>query len=343
MAAIILSPIGSGEASGLEAVNLTILVRDTDWVGSFNTIEVWRSRGTSGGPFEPLTAPTWLPAQLPESGGAQSVLSGPSVDLAGKSLRLYVDKTQAVPILFTGGGLLTFADAASQINLQSLGLLVAYVDSANRLVVKTQDLGVAATLEVEASDAASLLALPLQAPDNYTFGKDAHIQLTPGLTSYTFTDPFGSKSYFYRMRFRDSLTGSNSEFSLPFSPNLAQGIAASSLVQGYLYLAKLDGKPLAGREVALRSEFTGNSVDGYLLAGCDLAQKTNDAGYVSFLLVRGQEYHLSIAGMNLVKTVITPTNPDITSFSLIDPTHAPENDYFRVRVPEIPMLERRSL
>jgi len=42
--------------------------------------------------------------------------------------------------------------------------------------------------------------------------------------------------------------------------------------------------------------------------------------------------------LNLVKTVSAPTDTTITSFQLVDANFSEQEDYFRVRVPQIPTL-----
>jgi hypothetical protein len=212
------------------------------------------------------------------------------------------------------------------------------VDTSAQLVIETMEPGTAAALRVLPSEAASTLALPLQPPDDLVFGKDARIALTPGVNLYLFTDGAGSTSFFYRTRFRNRSTGSVSEFSLPFSVGQVVGVNPLNLACGYLDLIDLQGRPLVSREVSLSAQYNGTMVDGKSVLGNALSKLTDAFGHIEFTLVRGMQYELSIAGSNLVKTILVPTDPAITSFPLLDPDISEQQDYFRVRIPQIPTL-----
>jgi hypothetical protein len=342
MSNIIISPLRSHMSPAFEAVNLNIVTKDSDFEGLFNLLEVWRSRSTASGPYEELTSDFWRPARLPKNGGdiPESPVSGPSVQIVGKTLELVLKERDTIAVVFSGTDPLTLAQVASQIAAQSAGRLRSYVDGLSHLVIETLEPGTGACLRVIPSDAASILALPLQSPDYLAFGKDARIQVIAGVHSYLFTDLSGSTEFFYKTRFRNSSTIAFSEFSLPFGSGQEVGLNLSQLVCGYVDLVDLQGKPLVGREVSLSSQFNGTVVDGKSVAGNPLMKRTDLAGHVEFTLVRGMQYDLAIAGMNLVKTIVVPTDLTVSSFRLLDPDISEQQDYFRVRVPQIPTLLR---
>lgn len=337
---IVVSPLRPNEKPAFEVANLEILVKDSDWLDTFNRIEVWRSRSTPGGPYEELTAYAWVPARLPKDGGDRPVIvvAGPTVNIVGKTLEFLLKEKDKIPVLFTGVDPLTLSQVAFQIGAQSGGRLTSYVDEDAHLVIETLEPGTGAVLRVLVSDAASILALPLQEPDTLVFGRDARISLVQGSNVYYFSDISGSTEYFYKTRFFNSATGAVSAFSMPFGTGQALGVSPQFLVSGFLDLATSDGKPIVGRRVTLSLNFNGTLVDGKLLAGNALSQHTDILGHVEFNLVRGAKYDLAIAGLNLVKTVIAPTDTSITSFQLVDPDFSEQQDYFRVRTPQIPTL-----
>ena len=340
MSTIVVSPLRPNEKPAFEVVNLEILVKDSDWLGTFDQIEVWRSRSTMGGPYDELTADAWKPARLPATGGDQPtvVVAGPTTNIVGKALELLLKERDAISIVFTGFDPLLLSQVASQISAQSAGRLHSYVDADAQLVIETLEPGTGAALRVLLSDAASILALPLQEPDDLVFGKDARIPLVHGSNVYHYSDISGSTEFFYKTRFFNSTTGAVSAFSLPFGSGQALGVAPQFLVSGFLDLATSDGKPVVGRRVTLSLTFNGTIVDGMLLAGNALSKHTDAFGHVEFNLVRGAKYDLSIAGLNLVKTVSAPTDTTITSFQLVDANFSEQEDYFRVRIPQIPTL-----
>lgn len=345
MAQIVVSPLRADVAPSFEVVNLDILVKNEDFIGYFDLIEVWRSRGNASGPYEELTADSWKPARLPKGGGDNPATPqvGQEVNIVGKALEFVLKERDTVMVLFTGTDPLTYAGVASQITAQSAGRLRSYVDAGGKLVVETLEPGTGAALRVVPSDAASFLALPMQEPDSLAFGHDARIQLIKDRTTYRFSDISGSTTYFYKTRFRNRSTTAVSEFSLPFGVGQALGVSPANLVVGYLNLVTLDGHPLTGREVSLASPFTGEIVEGRILAGDALVRRTDEAGHVEFTLVRGQKYTVAIAGLNLAKELVAPTDPAVTSFSLICPTAGSQDDYFRVRAVMLPTAERRHL
>jgi len=338
------SPPGPLSSTAFEVVTLNITALDGDFVGRFDTIEVWRSRGTESGPYEELTGDVWRGARLPRVGldPPASPETGPDVNVVGLTLEFLLNEKTPVSITFTGSDPLTLAQAAVQIAAQSLGLLRSWVDENVKLVVETAEPGTGATLRVIASDAASFLGLPTTAPDDFAFGTEARIPLLVGVNRYTFNDKAGASTFFYKTRFRNRFTNTASAFSQTYSASLAVGIDSTSVVLGYLDLIALDGTPVIGIEVSLRSPFVGQLISGKLVAGQDLMRKTDVNGHVEFTLVRGQTYTLAIAGTNLAKEIVTPTDQTVTSFLLVDAKFATQDDYFRARVPQIPTMERRS-
>jgi hypothetical protein len=329
---------------GLEytPVNLDIVIKDSDFNGMFDLLEVWRSRSTVGGPYGELTSDSREPARIPFNGGdAPSVpLDGPLVQVVGKELLFILNKKYSVSVLFSGTDPLTTAEAAIQIAAQSMGRLRSYVDSSFKLVVETTESGTGASLEIPSTDAASILGLPITSPDNLVFGKDSRIQLSLGVNEYTFVDFSGSTDFYYKIRFSSRLSGNVGEFSLPFSVGQEVGLSPGNLVLGYLDLVDLQGKPLVGREVSLSSQYNGTLVEGKSVIGNTVSKNTNISGHVDFNLIRGVTYELSISGSNLVKTIIASLDPTVAAFPLLDANMSEQVDYFRVRVPQIPTLLR---
>lgn len=331
----------------VQAITLEILVRNEDNSGVYNLIEVWRSTVSEAGPFEELTAESWKPARVPSSASdpPSAPITGPSVNAVGRQLSFIVqnaDLSGQLSIIFSGSDPLTLANIANQISNFSFGKLRAYVASGPTLVVETVAIGAASYLEILESDTASILGLPTQKPDSAGFGKEARIALVAGQSTYSFLDPAGSPDFFYKTRFRDRNTGAVSEFSAAFSGQQAAGLGTNALVVGYLNLVSNDGKPLAYREVSVHANFDATTSGGKIVAGNDMVQSTDQAGHVEFTLVRGKKYTVAISGTNIVKDVTAPLDQAVSSFMLADPNFSDQSDYFRARVPEIPVLERRS-
>lgn len=330
-----------------QAVTLNILVNSEAFAGIFDELEVWRSTGP-GVPFMEITGPLWSAARIPHDGGDVPVVlvPGPQVNVINKRLSILVrsgDLTQ-LDFDFIGSSAAILKDVAIQITDQSLGRLHSYVDENAELVLETVAVGNSAYLQVLSTDAAIFLGLPTTLPDSEAFGKESRIKLRPGVTVYAFSDQAGSPTTSYKTRFRNTLSGLTSEFSIPFTGTQAIGVSSPNLVIGYLTLVDASGRPLPNIAISISSKFQGTTVEGKVVAGADLVDSTNSDGYVEFVLIRGQSYTMGIAGTNIVKDIVAPTDASIMSFLLTDPAYGNgDNDYFLVRVPDLPTLERRSI
>lgn len=339
MATLVVTPLGTHDEPQFEVVDLQIIVKEDDWVGAFDQVEVHRSRLTAGGPYDELTGERWLPARLPSTGGEPSAIVGRSVNVVGQTLQLRLKERDDVYVTFSGGDPVTLAEVANQVTQQGLGQVTAHVDAAGELVVQTTEPGTGAVLRVITSSAASILALP---QEELAFGQNNRVALLRGTTSYRFTDLSGSTEYFYRTRFRNRLTNAVSEFSQPFGVGAQVGVNPVNLVCGAARLVWPNGRPMCGREVHLRHIFSGAQVDGYTVGGQDLSGRTDADGHVEFTLIRGQLYDVTVAGLDLAVRVTAPTDPTVSSFSLLDPALNTQQDYFKVRIADIPFAARRN-
>lgn len=338
----------SPQVPEFQAVTLNILVNNEAFAGIYDELEVWRSAGP-GVPYIEITGPRWATARIPHDGGEvpEILVPGPQVNVINKRLSVLVrsgDLSQ-LDFDFIGSSAAILKDVAIQITTQSLGRLHSYVDERAQLVLETVAVGISAYLQVLPTDAAVFLGLPTELPDSEAFGKESRIDLRAGQSTYVFADQVGSPTASYKTRFRNSLSGITSEFSVPFTGVQAIGVSAANLVTGYLNLVGNNGRPMSNVAVTVSSVFNGSMVEGKVVAGADLVDSTNSDGYVEFVLIRGQSYTMGIAGTNIVKDITAPTNAAITSFSLVDPAYATSDrqDYFKARVPDLPTLERRFI
>jgi len=348
MATIIASPLQVDEQDlgpSEEVVQLQILVKDEDWKGLFDHLEIWRSRASISGPFEELTSDRWRPARLPKTAGdlPSPAVTGASVSIVGLILQLKVNEKDDLVITFTGTDPLTFSDVASQITAQGLTKVRSYVDAEGTLTIETTEPGTGAVLRVVGGDAAPLLGLPIDEPSNLAFGQDARIPLKEGVETYLFTDIRGSDAYYYKTRFRNRSTQGVSEFSQPFSVGQALGISASNIVCGQLDLVTLEGRPLCNVEVSVYNRFRGGLVEGRLVTGGAQTKITNQNGHVEFLLVRGTDVTVSISGTDIVRDITVPTDETVNIFQLLGADPATGDDHWKVQVPNIVYAERRSL
>lgn len=327
-----------------ERFELSFFIEGATWAGIFDSLEVWRSRGTSQGPYEPLTDDSWSPARLPlnTAGDPPSpAQAGPSVPLVGQTLQFLVDERTPITVLFTGTDPLTFGQAATQIQAQSLGLLTAFA-LGSALIVQTVEPGAKAILRCAGGEAAPLLGLTASEPGSLAFGRDARIVLIRGEQDYGFVDPNGCEAYFYKARFFNSALRTVSQFSQPFQGLARPGLEVSSLCRGYVTLVDMSGEPAVNQEVLIYNKFNGTQAEAKTVAGGSQRLLTDKNGRAEILLVRGTLVTVAIGGTTLVRDVLIPTDPTVEAVDLLASANG-TNDVFTVQIPNIPYAVRRSL
>jgi len=328
-----------------QAVQLQLRAVQADWAGLFDRLQVWRSTSGADGPYVELTAPTWLGARVPADvvgDPPSSPPSGPSAFVVGMTASFLIDETTHIDVTFTGSNPITRSQAASQIVAQSRGMLTSFVTMDGRLVVQSVEAGNKAILRVLATDAAALLGLPTTDPAWANYGKDARIVLRPEQELYPFVDWHSGSGYFYKTRFSSDIDNTVSDFSLPFTLTTGGSIDPSSLVLGTVDLVDVQGRAVQNREVTVYSKFQGNVINGRVMTSTDARVVTDADGHAEFLLVRGAQVTVSVAGTQLARDLTVPTDPTITSFNLLDPSVG-SDDVFVVQVPNIDFAVRRSL
>jgi hypothetical protein len=326
-----------------ERFQLDFFVSGRSWQGLFDRIEVWRSRGTPEGPYEPLHGDSWSPAVLPPGAPAPPASSqdGPPVALQGTDLTLLINEQTPVTTTFTGNNPFTFGEAATQIQEQSNGLLTAYVNS-DILVVQTVEVGAKVVLRCTGGDAAPLLGLATQEPNSVAFGLDARIVLILGQEQYGFVDANGSPEYYYRARFFNSFTRTVSQYSDPFQGAVVAGLSPTALCRGYVRLVDVTGAPAVNQEVLVYNQFNGTLIEGAAVVGSAQRLLTDQHGHAELLLARGALVTVSIGGTPLARDVQVPTDTTVPSINLLSADNG-QNDLFTVVVPNIPYAVRRTL
>lgn len=327
----------------VELVQLRIITKLEDWDALFDQVEVWRSKELPQGPYEELTGDGWLPARVPKVADDPFVPqpTGPDVYIDGLGLNVRVDDEEDFVVTFSGPDPVTYAAAAAQVTAQGAGRFTAYLTELADFVLQGTRPGTGAQLEVTGGDAAPLLGLAIDPPENYGRGKDARLTLVSGKEEYDFTDLLGSKKYYYKTRFRNSTTNAVSEFSTAFSVGQALGVSPANIVCGYLDLVKSDGRPLANQLVQVYAPVQTALVEEKLVTGARQAKVTDVNGHIEFTLVRGVSYTVSITGTDIVREIRAPTDTSVKLFNLLK--EGLEDDAFTVQVPNIVYAERRTL
>lgn len=307
---------------------------DDEEMTGYESLEVWRSTLDAGGPYSELTANSWGPAIYRVSTGSKKI--------AGKSISFLVG-TVPIDIVFSGTGLVTPYQMADQIEAGGVGLLHATAgvgaSGATYLEVSTSNVGVSAMLMVTGGAAAPIIGFSTYPPTNTHYGTDARVRLQKTNT-YLFEDPWGRAGYFYKTRLRRDSDGTVSEFSVPINGNETRTVTPDKLIRGTVLVVDLQGRPVANRSVMISTKDTihNSLIDGMVVDADDQVVLTDKKGYASILLLRGVRVAVGIAGTGLVRDVTPPTDPNINSFNLFDPSVGTD-DAFRVMVPEFNMAE----
>lgn len=323
-----------------EVITLDVFLKDSDFVGTYDQLQVWRSTTGSSGIYEELTAGEVSAALLPSTGGLPSAQPGPDVVISGKELLVGIGRSvgSVFQLTLSGTDPQSTADVAAQINTAPGNIyFTAYVDGAGKLVLKTVAVGQTAGIQAS-GDAAVILGLP----STQSVGREIRLSLVPGVARYYFTDLFGSSKYYYKTRFYNSSTGAVGEFSQPYAAITRVVVDPTTTIRGYVELVRVDGKPLVGQYVRIHATFNGSLINNKTLVGSDLIQATDAFGRVEFSLARGHKVTVSIPGTDIYRSITVPSDPELESFNLLDPSIADE-DVFKAAVPEIIIAERRSL
>ncbi len=323
----------AGVATG-QVVSFTIGASVEQTSNLFTHIEVYRSRSGEFGPYEEITGPEWGPAQFRVP--AKNLL------LSGKVASFRVGETTDISISFSGSNPLSPVTIATQIQAQGLGLISSYIDGTD-LLIESRQPGAAATLRALDSDGTALLGLPLVEPDSVAFGHDARIPIVAGKEDYDFSDPHGQKDYFYKVRFFNPGLNSVSDFSEPFTIGGTSPVDENLLVSGFLQLIDIGGLPMEGTDVRVHMKSQSTLLgDTYLVGESNISKVTDAEGLAEFTLPRGVEIAVVVVGTNISRDVVTPTDPSVKSFNLLDPAYG-SDDAFKVQRPQFDYAVRRAL
>lgn len=327
------------------SISIGFSAPEAEWAGLFDKIEVWRSRDASGGPYEELTASDWTTARQPP--GADDPPPAPVFGLlsnvSGKQLDLLYRERDEISIIFTGADPLSYQNIADQITAGGRRLVRGYVTTDNVLVIETYAVGTTSVFRVLSSDAASILGLPSDTTGAQVFGRNPRISLIHGKEEYQFIDGYGADTYWYKIRFRNSTQGTTSEFTAPFQVGAGTLVSTSNTITGYVDIADLQGRAIANREVIVGDGPTPHLVDGVVTIGIKQSAFTDADGRAEFTLIRGKQVTIAIVGTGVAKDILPPVDQNIGTFNMLDPTYSVQNDYFKVRAPNIPFASRRSI
>lgn len=293
----------------------------------YDEIRVWRSTGDQFGPWTLIA-------------GAPSVASILGDDrtepfsLNGKTLDLRIHGVTVVPVAFSSSPDPYPAGIAASDIAAALGVLGGASVVNGQVLIQTALAGTDASIEIAGGTGYSYLGF--QSYD-YGIGSDSAIPLVSGQQDYDYIDHNGSTSYWYRTQFRNSLSGSVSDYSVPFPASKIQQLPSTDLITGTCHLVDQQGYALQNQEIHVFNLFEPSQRSGYTIFGMDEYVRTDARGYAEIKLVRGSLVEVAWVGTSVRRRIRVPTTG--SEFDLLDASLAEDN--FGIHIPAIRLSERR--
>jgi hypothetical protein len=178
-------------------------------IALYDQILVFRSTTGIGGPFVELTSDTPRAAQL------TGTEVGP-FNINGKTLAIQVRGGATQTVTFTGADPVAIGAVITEVTAGTSGIIAS--DDGGKLKLETDGTGTDETLKIIEGTALADLGFTV---GQFDVGEAARIGLLEGVTSYLFTDVFGSADYYYQTQFRNSGSGDTSDTSDPIQGQLS--------------------------------------------------------------------------------------------------------------------------
>jgi hypothetical protein len=302
--------------------------RVDDVLTAFDEIEVHRSIAGEGGPYTEITI---------DSGPTAAVIDGSTTgpfDLDGLSLEVLIDLNSSPDTInFVGDGL-DIDSVISQINAVVAGLASEIPTDTDQLRLSSGSTGTGSTLTVTAGAAATALGLSA----TKVSGKADRISIVSPTENYTFRDLDGDLSYYYKIRYVSSVSGTTSSFSDPRQGSADTVVAAANLSLAKVYLATAEGKPVVGRRVIfyVQTAIQSAGEDYFSIPGHDgrVVAETNEQGYAQAMLFRNATYRVHIEGASYMREFIVP---DLTEFDILPLIGTSPDPFDIVQAPSRPI------
>uniref|UniRef100_A0A7C3SNE5 Uncharacterized protein n=1 Tax=Dictyoglomus turgidum TaxID=513050 RepID=A0A7C3SNE5_9BACT len=232
--------------------------------------------------------------------------------LSGKEFKIVVN---GISYSFTFGSEQSASSVAGRIN-NEITTVIATAES-GYVRITTKDTGLGTTLEIQESSEAGVV-LGFYEGD-WDVGEMDKIALVSGQKLYSFTDPNGDSTFYYKYRLYNSTTGIYSDFSIPFTAMGYGAIDPANIIFGYTKIIDSSGNPVANRAIKVDIKEVGK-VDSAIFSRMTnpLWYYTDDAGEVNIPLIKGSQISIAIENTRLVREFTVPETGD--SFDLLDPS-----------------------
>lgn len=283
---------------------------------AYDRIRWYRSSTGRSGLYEAATA------EDPEAAALLGTIQTRA--LHGTSLRLRVNGTTTVEVLFTDANPVTPAQVSAAISDAAVDL--SATQDGNALRIATALTGAGASLEVLESDAAALLGF---LPGETAVGLSADSALLNNISEYQFVDHQSSPQHWYMIEYRDSMTEFASPKSVAFPSRPTEGVPLNKLIGCFVRLCDLAGRPLMGRKVTIHNVFMPNRVEADGKSWGVFRQYeeliTDPNGYAEAFLIRGSTIDMTISGTGFSRRIVIPLTGTIVD--LLDPSLDTEDEF----------------
>lgn len=311
-------------------VTIQIYVSDVENVLlNFDKIQVQRSK--LGDPYTDAELITDAAATYPVMDGT---VSSPFPALNGEDLVLKVNGGVEQTLVFASANPVSITNVISEIN-GGLTNLTASDNGSGQLRLTGTLAGTAGTIEIVSGAALADLGLS----QDIAHGKDPHIGIQSGVSTYSFSDLSGAASYWYRTRYYNLTNGTFGGWSDWLQGSTGTTLASGSLIIGKAKLANIDGVAISGAKITLVNVFSPLISDSYFISGRSKQIETDITGLAETTLVKGSILDLILEGTSIVRRIQVPSTG--SEFDLLDSSLVLD-DMFGIQVPDLPAAVRRS-
>ena len=286
-------------------ITLDIFVSDiANILHSYDVMKIRRSIDGATGSYIEMTGKTATSAALVSSQRS-------SFDVVSKALRLAIDHTEPVTVVFAGPAPLTPGQTAAEINI----IIPRLASAEDGYITLTSSLTGSVSV-VEAVEGSALSEFGW-AEGELSVGLEEYIPLTPGQTDYTFIDRDGDSAYFYEAALYNTTTQLTSTWSDPFKGGTGIIISAQNMSLGSVSMVDAAGIAVVGQRITFYSEHVPLKIEGYQAAMVrhPITVETDNDGYAEISLVRGLRLKVVFEGTSYIREI---TVPDQESFDILD-------------------------
>jgi hypothetical protein len=278
----------------------------------FTHIQVWRSPDKSGSP----TAYSEVTAAAARAARVDGSVEG-NWDLDGLALTVTLDGGTPFTVTFTGDDPLNLEQVLTQLN-------AAFDDLAEESGVDTGKISIVSPTKgtgssvVLSGSACAVLGLSTTKVN----GKAERLAFATATEDYTFQDLDGDPSYWYKVRYYSSVTGTVSTFSDPKEGTPTTATPSGSRVTASANLADGAGRPIVGRRFIFVPmtpiTVTGTSGSPYVsLPSVDRVTATTDeSGHMEISLLIGQTFRVFVEGSSFHRELVVP-DEDFDIFEVV--------------------------